>query len=132
MTTGEMAHIQIQAGNEDFQRAKDLFMKIRDESKYNSHNSMHACMHSCCSFQYPPQDTVNLLLNDITSLSNIIMARVQGQGIAKLQTKEVDEGTIQDVRDISANSEVALPFQDVDTEYRQSTPNRTLDWWQVS
>lgn len=48
------------------------------------------------------------------------MDRVQKQVIAKFLAKEVDEGAVQDVRDVFANLEVASPFQELDTQHKQS------------
>ena len=65
------------------------------------------------------QDTMDLLLNDITSFSNIVLERVQGQIIAKLQAAKADAGTIQEVKGIFSASEVVSPFKELDTEYKQ-------------
>ena len=63
---------------------------------------------------------MDLLLNDITSFSNIVLERVQRvKIIAKLQAAIADAGTIQKVQGIFSASEVVSPFKELDTEYKQ-------------
>lgn len=66
------------------------------------------------------QDTVDLLLKDIPSFSNLILAKVEKEVASKLREEEVHESIVDNVHKIFTQADVASPFEELDTEYKQT------------
>lgn len=65
------------------------------------------------------QDTVDLILDDITSFCNMILEKVEKYVVSKLREKEVHESIVDDVHKIFTQADVTSPFEELDTEQKQ-------------
>lgn len=59
-------------------------------------------------------------MKDITSFSNLILAKVEKEVASKLREEEVHESIVDDVHKIFTQADVTSPFEELDTEYKQT------------